>query len=421
MIRARALARRIIAALCLFASAGTSVAVAQPRVPGGNLDISLLTIGPGKVYFERFGHNAIVVQDRDSGRSIAYNYGIFDFDDNNFLLNFARGRMRYRIAADPLADDLAFYESEGRRITQQRLAFAPSERIALRDYLRWNARPENAYYRYDYFTANCSTRVRDALDRALGGAIRRQTEGRPTHATFRSDALRLMAAEPWLMLVIDLGLGPFADQPLDQWQESFVPAAFARDIRHVDVNGATGTPLVASQTLLAVGNVTLPPPQPPRLAWPFLTLGVATGLLLFVLGRSRGHGSARAAFAVIAIPFTLFCGIGGLILMALWGLTDHVAAWRNENLLLLDPLCLALLPTLFASWRTSWRPPHGARRLSWTLAAIAVFALLSKALPWFTQANLHWIALFLPVHLALAVVFLRAPRMPPDEGHNGVA
>ena len=29
-----------------------------------------------------------------------------------------------------------------------------------------NARPENARYRYDYYLDNCSTRVRDALDRA---------------------------------------------------------------------------------------------------------------------------------------------------------------------------------------------------------------------------------------------------------------
>ncbi|MGA8277159.1 MAG: DUF4105 domain-containing protein [Rhodanobacteraceae bacterium] len=394
----------------MFVSVGASVAVAQPRAPGDHLDIGLLTVGPGTVYWERFGHNAIVVHDRDSGESIAYNYGIFDFDESNFLLNFARGRMRYRIAADPLAEDIAFYRSEGRRITLQMLAFTPAERIELRDYLRWNARPENAYYRYDYFTANCSTRVRDALDRALGGAIRRQTEGRPTAATYRSDALRLMTAEPLLMLVIDLGLGPFADRHLDQWQEGFVPAVFAKDIRHVDATGATDTPLVVTQTLLAAGNVALPPAKPPHLAWPLLILGIATGFLLLALGRTRNHRSARAGFAVIAIPITLFCGIGGLVLLTLWGLTDHVAAWRNENLLLLDPLCLALLPTLFASRRRSWQPTHRARWLSWTIAAIAVFALLSKLLPWFVQANLHWVGLFLPIHLALALALvLKAP------------
>jgi hypothetical protein len=38
--------------------------------------------------------------------------------------------------------------------------------------LRENARPENREYLYDYFRDNCSTRVRDAVDRAVGGRVR---------------------------------------------------------------------------------------------------------------------------------------------------------------------------------------------------------------------------------------------------------
>ena len=43
--------------------------------------------------------------------------------------------------------------------------------MALAAALAQNARPENARYRYDYFTANCATQVRDALDTAMGGAL----------------------------------------------------------------------------------------------------------------------------------------------------------------------------------------------------------------------------------------------------------
>ena len=82
-----------------------------------SLEISLLTVGPGPIFWERFGHNAIVVRDSASGTAIAYNYGIFDFEQEHFLANFARGNMRYRIAADKLDDDIDMYREEQRSIT----------------------------------------------------------------------------------------------------------------------------------------------------------------------------------------------------------------------------------------------------------------------------------------------------------------
>ena len=240
-------------------------------------EISLLTIGPGEIFFERFGHNAIVVRDPARGEALAYNYGIFDFDQQHFLLNFARGRMLYRMAVDVLADDLDMYRAEGRSITEQRLDLDPDQARRLVDFLEWNARPGNAQYRYDYFEANCSTRVRDALDKALGGALQAQSEGRSRGYTWRLDALRLMAPEPMLMLGIDLGLGPFADQRIDFWQESFVPETLAQlaspdPLTHAD---RSVRPLVSATTTLASGRVEQPPSLPPDLRVPFLLLGLA--------------------------------------------------------------------------------------------------------------------------------------------------
>jgi hypothetical protein len=372
-------------------------------------DIALLTVGPGMVYWERFGHNAIVVHDRDDDSRLAYNYGLFDFDEQDFLLNFVRGRMRYRIGADPLQEDLAYYLDEGRRVTLQHLDFTPRQARALAAFLEWNARPENAYYHYDYFTANCSTRVRDALDRALDGSLRRQLQGHPAGVTFRSEALRLMAPEPLVMLAIDLGLGPFADHPLDQWQDGFVPAALAAAIAHARIaDAASGNHLLAGKlAVIAPGSVESPPQRAPPLRARCLAGGLAIGVLLLALAYARRSRIARIGWATMATLISVFCGAGGVILLLLWGLTDHVAAWRNENLLLLDPLYLLLVPALVAAGRgrqVSRRVPW----LAWAIAAIALFALVSKALPWFVQANLHWILLFLPIHIAVAMALTRS-------------
>src|SRR6476659_2659576 len=60
--------------------------------PGSELSVSLLTFGPGEIYWERFGHNAIRIRNAADGSDIAYNSGIFAFGEEDFFLNFARGR-----------------------------------------------------------------------------------------------------------------------------------------------------------------------------------------------------------------------------------------------------------------------------------------------------------------------------------------
>lgn len=365
------------------------------------LAISLLTVGPGDIFFERFGHNAIVVRDAAQGTAIAYNYGIFDFGEADFLLNFARGRMMYRLVADDLDDDLDMYREEGRGIDEQPLDLTPEQTRELAQFLEWNTRPENARYRYDYFTANCSTRVRDALDRALGGALHAQTEGRSRGYTYRLDALRLMAPQPWLMLVIDLGLGPYADRRIDFWEESFVPATLSDVVASARV-GANGSALGARVERLAQSHIEEPPALPPDLRWPFLGLGIALGVALGWLG-TRASRVARACVATFALVFEFACALGGLALLFLWLATEHRAAWRNENLLLLNPLCLLLLPAWFGALRGRASSAF-ARAVAWCVVAVAAFALASKILPWFEQVNLHWIVLLLPIHLALAIV-----------------
>ena len=400
-------------ALLGFANAIAFAQAPEPEAePAPALEVSLLTIGPGPIFWERFGHNAIVIRDHEAGIEVAFNYGIFDFEQEDFLTNFARGNMRYRIAADRLSDDIEMYKEESRSITEQRLAFTPEQAAALRDFLRDNLRPEKRFYRYDYYLANCSTRVRDALDEALGGAIKRGIEGRSSGYTYRMDSLRLMAADPLLMLGIDLGLGPYADRRIDYWEESFVPAVFSRALNEVRVTGADGAsePLVAGETLIAQGTIEEAPALPLDLRWPFLILGIAIALAVYALARSRSRAT-RVPAAVFGVVFELFCGIGGLVLLFLWFGTAHQSAWRNENLLLLNPLCLLLIPAMATRARGEPRDARIGSRIAWIVAVLAAFALFSKILPWFAQVNLHWIVLFLPIHLAIA---LAVPRERAD-------
>ena len=103
--------------------------------PLSALKVALVTFGPGPRYWERFGHNAIIVDDPAAGTRMAYNYGVFDFQEERFLLNFALGHMRYSLGAEPLDVDLATYVTEGRSVTVQMLNLTPAQARQLAAFL----------------------------------------------------------------------------------------------------------------------------------------------------------------------------------------------------------------------------------------------------------------------------------------------
>jgi hypothetical protein len=196
------------------AQAGTA---AGDTTGGGALRIFVVTYGPGEQVWERFGHDAIVVQDGATGESVSYNYGMFDFRQENFILRFARGQMLYWMQGIPSAWYDRTYVRADRSIWRQELNLTPAQRVELRRFLEWNALEENKYYAYDYFRDNCATRVRDALDRVLGGRIRAATDTIATPYSYRWHTRRLVAAQPLVYTGIDLGLGRPTDRPISAW------------------------------------------------------------------------------------------------------------------------------------------------------------------------------------------------------------
>lgn len=405
---------RRVAGTLLILALGHGVARAEDASPPIEEppEVSVLTFEPGEEYWQRFGHNALLLRAPDGSRAITYNYGIFDFRQKNFFLNFARGRMRYRVLPNRLANDLQLYESEGRWVQEQKLELTPAQRRTMLDYLETNVRPENAEYGYDYFVSNCSTRVRDAIDTVLGGALKKQLVGKPAQSSYRFEATRLIAPDFPLMLAMDLALGPTADRPIDVWQQSFVPSALMQALRGATVTGADGQPhpLVRSEVPLRPQRIADAPAAPLDLSLRFLLIGLALAVALWMLARRRRNAIARVGFGLLAGSLSLVCGVGGVLLAILWGLTDHWAGWHNENLLVLNPLCLLLVPNGYGAAGRGWLPGPRVRLLAAVVAAAALLALLLRLVPPTFQANLPWVLLLLPSHLTLAlIVWLARP------------
>jgi len=378
------------------------------------MEVFLITIGPGRYVWERFGHNALWVRDTLRGIDRAYNYGMFDFEEPGFVSRFVRGEMLYWLQGFDSEFLLRAYKAADRSIWVQELDLTPEQKEALYEFEVWNERPENRYYRYDYYLDNCSTRIRDAIDRVLGGKLRESAEGVGTGTTYRSHFRRLMAPDRPMYVGGSFAIGPATDRPISVWEEMFLPVEMMKYFRGVTVADGEGgeRPLVKRE--FTVYESTLEPEldAPPDWRLPFLAVGLALAALLVLLGVWLGSArrSARFLAALTSTVWALLLGVGGVLMLGLWLLTAHWAAYRNENLFFLNPVALALAAVIpFAAMRKRWAV-RWARGLAVFVAAVAILGLIIQPLPWFPQTNAEIIAAVLPPTLAMAWVVLRLTK-----------
>jgi hypothetical protein len=387
-------------------------------IEGASLRVFLMTMGQGNYIFERFGHNAIWIRDERTGQDIAWNYGVFAFDDPGYIGRLVRGNMQYWVEAWDANRMAQSYAADNRTVVVQELNLTPARRAGLRDFLIWNAREENRFYRYDYYRDNCSTRVRDAIDRALDGQLRLALDAMITDETYRGHTQRLLADRLPAATGTLLALGPATDVPLSAWEAGFLPVQLMQHVRMLRVSAPDGTlsPLVAGEAVLFEATRAPEAAQAPDRLPLYLGGGLGLGLLNLLLGyagaRARG---AAIAFHIVGAVVMLAVGLFGTVILGLWAFTDHEVTYRNENLFQANPLALVAGVLLIVA---AFGPARRAtRRLVLLGAGLAAFGFAGQALPALDQVNGGIIALLLPVHLGIAgglLLMARRSSAPKD-------
>jgi len=384
-------------------------AAAEER--GDQLTVYVLTFGPGDHPFYKFGHDAIWVHDSAASprdpmkRDAVYNWGTFAFGDPALIPKFVRGRFLYWLSKAPIGWTVRAYQQENRSVEAQELNLTAAQKVELLAMLEENAKEENKYYKYDYYRDNCATRVRDAIDKVIGGKLKEASQA-PASMTYRQHTLRLTADDKVLSMALTVVMGNVIDKPLNQWEEMFLPAYVEEGMRRAKVTGPDGKeiPLVKEEKALAVSKGRAPlRTEPPSWFLPILLVGAALGGGMIASARfARTKLGARIALGVLLF-LAGFVSILGLLFVLVWIGTDHEVGWHNENILQLAPWGVVLMGYCFGAARLKVKAIHRARLVATAAAGASLFGIVWKVLPWMNQANAWIIAFACPMWIGAAL------------------
>ncbi len=298
--------------------------------------ISVVVADPGtQELFEVFGHPAIRVHDPAKQIDLAFNYGIFDFDQPYFYLNFTRGYLNYMVAAWPYPAFENAYVSENRSLKEYVLNLTPTQKQKIFDFLAENVKPENRNYFYDYFYDNCSTRIWDVLEKTLGDDLYFDEEFTATGHSFRTLVDSLTVNKPWGDFGIDLCLGLPMDKKLSAYEYMYLPEFLGRSLAHASINVNGEKQALVSESNMVFESRFVSPEKnfftPLLLFWSIFGLMAAITIIGYF---------TKIGFTAFDVLLFGVVGLVGLLLLILWVATDHAAAANNLNILWANPLYL---------------------------------------------------------------------------------
>lgn len=323
--------------LCILAFFLVQTIYCQKIQLSDKAEVSILTCAPGQnELYSQFGHSAMRVKDPVNYLDKVYNYGTFNFNQPNFYVKFCRGQLLYELSSYDYKYFPYRYYSENRWVKAQVINLTREENQKVYDFLEWNALPENKKYYYDFFYDNCANKMYEVLEKSIG-KIDFDYTGFPKDYTHRDLIHLYLGKNNWGKFGIDLALGAVIDKKATFKQYMFLP-----DYVYTGINNSTlnGKKIVAKDTFI-LPDYNLEIPGVPFLLSPLFVALVLLGISLLLMLLKK---KTKRWFNFLTIIY----GVTGLIIFALWFLTEHSTTKMNFNILWANPLLL-IIPFLKAS------------------------------------------------------------------------
>jgi len=359
----------------------TNLYSGQEGVP----DVYLLTCGPGTETYSMWGHSALRIVDHTTGTDRVYNWGVFDFSTPAFAWKFARGRLEYMLGITTYERFIQEYFMEGRWVQSQKINLEPQETEKMLQLIEENLKPENIKYRYDFFYDDCSTRIRDLLEKSTGNGMiyPPDLDGEPP--SFRFMVNKYLQKAPWLEAGIDLLMGIPGNKKASVRDRMFLPVDMQNGLSDIVINrGGRMIPLLANPETVLESSAR--DEKSKFFASPIVIFSLLLVIIIIASALIRNKNQNRIFDIII---FSIF-SVLALLMLFFNFFTDHQQMKMNPNIVWLSPfIILCLISILFNKRWFIWF------RIVFVLNVIWFFVLL--IFPHSSNSA------FLPVLLILAV------------------
>ena len=283
-------------------------------------EVVLVTVAPGKELHSAFGHTILWVNDPMNGIDRAYSYGTFNFKTENFYLKFLMGTLPYTISVHSMQDEFNYnaqYEKRG--MIAQKLQLDSLQKNAIFQALENNLLPENREYAYKFFYDNCSTRIRDMIERNAPGKYAWKQAPNLEGKSYRDWMNKYLKPNSWVTLGMNLALGVPSNVKATASQSCYLPDNLASATNLAKGLSASPVSLFDAESTQESGF---------DFTGPYVILGLLSLLV--------GFFSYKGKFSYVA-DVALFSVIGLLawFIFFLGTATNHeVMAWNPASLML---------------------------------------------------------------------------------------
>ena len=306
--------------------------------PSNDTIVYLLTCAPGTETYSIYGHSALRIAIPGKNTDTVYNWGVFDFNAPNFVWKFAKGRLDYMLMAESLNGFLQSYFYEQRLVYSQKINLEPVETRKLILLINENLKPENIKYRYDFFYDDCSTRIRDLLEKSIGEKLKYPPAESGKIPTFREMVGKYQKPYPWYKFGVDLLMGSTSDKRAVFRDRMFLPVDMKDGLSEaVILRSGRMIPLLQNpEVLLDFSNPVI---KHKFLVSPPVVFTLLIMMILILTARVKSSKANRFIDIIIYMVFSIL----SLFMIFFNFFTDHQQMRWNLNIIWLNPVILVCL------------------------------------------------------------------------------